>query len=430
MLLKKYEDMSDQLLEKDKLINKKMRECEMLKSINLSLEKQHVILENKLSKLEAKYQKIKNDYGELFLEYGRLSVENDSKANKMKTIEQFQRIFLPKSLASSVVNIKGKNSRHSVSMPNVPSSSSSSLSAQQSAGAGGESPRVSASNSKNNYEENGGHLNTGNERNLFSEQLRLSIDVVERDNGEPISLINQPCSSVPADVYNAYKLLLLTISDRLLYEDIIKVQEWADEKFAVQTNLNPYDVFMELDKKGAITALDLSQLGVFFESIVRHDLVHLIHEFKNGDYDKLKKLVFQTKSRNKSGKWVCSSSQVRVRLANDNTLVSSQRPMTNALVSNAYVDVGNAQVLEKSRTAEGNNPTSVGCDHQDSRSFGSNFLGRSSSRIQGGLSMHGDSENVLNVSAVTKSRGWWYNSSIIFACLCIKKNLDVDMNDI
>ena len=412
MLQEMNEDMRQQLLENNDMIKELKKQLEVSESDKMVLKRENLALKDKLSMWKNKHEKIEKEYGELILDYGRLSVENDSKVNKVRQTEQFQKIFIQKSLTSSVLNIKGNTSCKFGPMPNVPSSSSP---REQSVHTGGKLLEIKESqvNSQTKNEQNGRDLNTENESNILTEQPRLSIEVVERDDG-CISLISQPSSSVPADVYNAYKFLLITISDWLLCDDIIKFQEWANEKFSVQTNLNAYEVFMELDKKGAISALDLSQLSVFFESIVRHDVVHLIDEFKNGDYDKLRKLVYQ----NKRSRRVSSSNQVhspRFRIPNSNTSGSSQRSAGNAQVnvsstqvnvSNTQVNVSNGRVLERPGAAEDNNPTSrVGHDHQGSRRFDSTCPRTSSSRVRSGLLMHGNSENVPDVSTVTNTGG-------------------------
>ena len=422
--LSEHEDMRQKLLRKDELMDEKTRQFKMLESEALSLESKCRTLEEKLSKLQEECQKIKKDYKELILDHGRILVQNDLKMNKVKETKQFQKVYVSKSSTSSVLNIKGNNSCNSGPMPNILSrnqvsllpSSSLSPSRKQSVGANGELFEVSEG--QGNYQtkcEDGRDLNAENESNVLTEQPRFSVEVVDRDNAGP-------SSSVPADVSNAYKFLLLTISDWLLYDDILKLQEWANETFSVQTNLNAHEVFMELNKKGAISALDLSQLRVFFESIVRHDLSYLIDEFKNGDYDKLRKLVYQ----NKRSRRVSSSNQVhspRFRLPNSNTPGSSRRSAGNTQVnvsstqvnvSNTQVNINNGRVLERPSAAEDNNPTShVGRDHEGSGRFGSNFSSTSSSRIRSGLLMHGNSENIPNVSAVTNRRGW-YNKNCFY----------------
>jgi hypothetical protein len=412
MLLEEHEALKQQLLEKDELINQMKRQLEMMKNQNLMLEGRHLVLEDKLSTLKDKYHKIKKDYGELFLEFGRLSVENDSKINKVKESEQFQKIYIPKSYSC-----------HSDPMPNVlpvrnnPLPASSSSSGQQSVGA---ELRKSPGNFQQKSDENAQHaVNSRNESDVSAEEIQLSVEVVEGGNTEPISLLSQHSSSIPADVCNAYKLLLLTMSNMLLLTDITKLKEWAKEMFSIQGNLNAYGIFLELDKKGVITALDLSKFCVFFESIVRHDLVHLIDEFMKGDYDKLKKLAYQNKTRNNSDRRVSNSNRVvssnRVVQPTSNNRGSSERPVRNTRVnvSNAEVDLRNIRVnVSNSQVDLRNSQVNVNNSEVDLRNSQMNVnnsevdLRNSHVNVNNGCH-HQSAGRFPDVSAITNSGGWY-----------------------
>ena len=136
-------------------------------------------------------------------------------------------------------------------------------------------------------------LNVRNESNVSSENVPFSIQVEEGSDAQHMSLIDEPSCSITAQIYNAYKLLLLTISTSLLSSDIVKIREWANRKFAIESNLSVTDIVFQLDRKGAINAYNLNQFRAFFVSIVRCDLVYLIDEFSGGNYDKLKKFISQ-----------------------------------------------------------------------------------------------------------------------------------------
>ena len=117
----------------------------------------------------------------------------------------------------------------------------------------------------------------------------LSLSVQQDDSGtEYISLGNVPPTSVATTLYNNYKLLLLSLSQRLLSCDVVKLKNWARENFSINDPQNTTDVFFQLDQKAVINASDLSQISHFFESIVRIDLVYIIDAFLLGDYSKLR----------------------------------------------------------------------------------------------------------------------------------------------
>jgi uncharacterized small protein (DUF1192 family) len=117
----------------------------------------------------------------------------------------------------------------------------------------------------------------------------LSLSVQQDDSGtEYISLGNVPPTSVATTLYNNYKLLLLSLSQRLLSSDVVKLKNWARQNFSINNPQNATDILFQLDQKAVINASDLSQLCHFFESIVRIDLVYIIDAFLLGDYSKLR----------------------------------------------------------------------------------------------------------------------------------------------
>ena len=63
-----------------------------------------------------------------------------------------------------------------------------------------------------------------------------------------------------------------------------------------------YEGFLELDRKGIISASNLTNLRLFFEAMSRIDLVHLIDCFLFGDYANLKRSVSSRKNNNPSTK--------------------------------------------------------------------------------------------------------------------------------
>jgi hypothetical protein len=123
-----------------------------------------------------------------------------------------------------------------------------------------------------------------------SSQFRtLPFSVQQQDSGmEKISLDSTPPMSVATTLYNNYKLLLLTLAQRLLASDVVMLKDWAAQNFSIENPQNATDVLFQLDEKRVINASDLSQLSDFFESIMRFDLVYVIDAFLLGDYDLLR----------------------------------------------------------------------------------------------------------------------------------------------
>jgi hypothetical protein len=119
----------------------------------------------------------------------------------------------------------------------------------------------------------------------------LPLSVQQHDSGrEYISLGNIPPISVATTVYHNYKLLLLSLGQRLLSSDVNKLKDWATQNFSIDNARNAINVLFELDTKGIINASELSQLRNFFESIVRIDLVYIIDEFLLGNYSLLRQI--------------------------------------------------------------------------------------------------------------------------------------------
>ena len=433
-LLEENDALKQQLLEKDKVI-KEMKsqlatekrkfyeiKCEFaIEKSNISKEK--ISLENKLQQLENRYGNLEKEYKDTLLDFGRLSVESDSKTNLGKKSETFQKLFSPKRSASSVVNMEGNSSSHFSPRSTVNSAIQShsvqsedenkpllalslpSPSGEQSVGA--ELVELNAcqadEQSKGFEAQNqikGSNVRPNNESiDVSPDSPPFPTEVHERSNAQPLGLINEPSSPVNAHVYNVYRLLLLTISDRLLYSDIIKLKEWSNEKFSSDSNLSPAKVILQLDQKGAINASDLGQLRVFFESITRFDLVYLIDEFYNGDYDKLRKLINQHKSINSRHGRVAHLNRVhspRVLLPHNNTPRSPLR-------SNTVNRVGNVEVIERPSTADENNGASIARNRHVSHS---NVASTSNSIASGSkCSTHENSEDVPDCSAVNNTRG-------------------------
>ncbi|XP_028409441.1 zinc finger protein BRUTUS-like At1g74770 [Dendronephthya gigantea] len=137
-------------------------------------------------------------------------------------------------------------------------------------------------------------------------------------------------------LYNNYKILLLTLSQSLLSSDVIKLKDWASEKFSIERAQNTTDVFFKLDEKGVINAEDLNQLRSFFQSIVRYDLLHMIDIFLLGDYSLLRLVPgpsIREASRAKSRYWDVSAINGEILTPDYSVSLIPRRDDRNAAIS-------------------------------------------------------------------------------------------------
>ena len=127
------------------------------------------------------------------------------------------------------------------------------------------------------------------------ESLSFSVQQDYSNEKEKISLSNVPPTSVATTLYNNYKLLLLSLGQMLLSNDVTKLMTWATQNFPIVNPQNATHVLFQLDENEVINASDLSQLRHFFESIVRFDLVYVIDTFLLGDYGILRQITASKK---------------------------------------------------------------------------------------------------------------------------------------
>ena len=135
----------------------------------------------------------------------------------------------------------------------------------------------------------------GDKSGRVYDNLSFSVQQDYVNGGEFISLSNVPSTSVAKILYHNYKMLLLSLGKMLLSADVIELKNWANNNFSVTNAQNATDVLLQLDEKEIINASNLSSLRVFFESIGRIDLVHIIDTFLLGDYSLLHQTAFPTK---------------------------------------------------------------------------------------------------------------------------------------
>ena len=135
-----------------------------------------------------------------------------------------------------------------------------------------------------------------------SERLSFSVQQDYSNESEYISLGNVPSTSASTSAlttvcYN-YKILILSLGQVLLAEDVTKLKEWAAQNFSIENAQNATHILLQLDQKGIINASNLKSLRDFLESIVRIDLVHIIDSFLLGDYKLLRSIpAFKTRAQ-------------------------------------------------------------------------------------------------------------------------------------
>ena len=335
-------------------------------------------------------------------------------ALKVET-RKFENIFPPKSSTPLVANTEGNNSPHSLSPGLIissdvkPNSSQSNVETnltfpsqlqEQAVGTGAHLAEFNPL-PQDQYLSNGNRnaLNATNKSNFSSENVPFSIQVEEGSNAQHMSLIDEPSCLIAAQIYNAYKLLLLTISTSLLSSDIVNIREWAYGKFAIESNLSVTDVIFQLDRKGAINAYDLNHLRAFFVSIVRFDLVYLIDEFSGGDYDKFKKLISQNDRRSRNYSREQAGSEIQVASSGLH-LPHNSNSLRAITVDQAVSNVGR---LEPKTSAPQNDEIAMTGKHGRMTNVFSNLLNTSST--DGRYSTRGNSKTVPDGSVVNDTRG-------------------------
>ena len=346
---------------------------EKVRTLNMQLvhEREMVLRENKILKEEAvkltkELDEVKMEHRETLIELGEMLVVRTAEINKASEAEIFQTIFHSKSPTSTVehfehnsfpsAQMSGSDDKHinqsrTVSLPTTSRSKPASSSAEPCFSARGTNDQTKGCENQNQSNISP-HVKTNSafvpidETTSSAENLSFPIQVNQLGEKERINLTDQPTSSITANVRNNYKLLLLTAADNLLASDIVRLKEWASEKFSIEPNGSAIKIIFELDKKGVINAFDLSELLTFLESIVRHDLVFIIDEFCAGDYTSLRRLIHSGYKRTHRGATCAHTglSQV-VHVASDTV---SSRPLsrvTNNAGSNRIVERKRATIV-------------------------------------------------------------------------------------
>ena len=245
------------------------------------LEMKNVFLKKNVRKLNAKLERVKmgkdalqtkltESQGKLRIvweEFGRVSYENDQKAIEKRRKENFKKLF-----KSDVVDVCPPPAE-AAQLPRDDGASTSTAVTQ--------SPDVEAS----------GNVEIKPAIAVVEEIPERVVVREESSNREAVSLTYVPSTAVEKSIYNNYKLLLLVISDMLLSGEIEKFKDWARDMYDMDLSSHVYEGFLELDRKGIISASDLTNLRLFFETMSRIDLVHLIDCFLQGDFTNLQRSV-------------------------------------------------------------------------------------------------------------------------------------------
>ena len=226
-------------------------------------------LQNKLKESEEKLRNV-------WEEFGRVSYENDQKAIEKRRKENFKKLF-----KSDVVDVCPPPAE-AAQLPRDDGASTSAAVIQ--------SPDVEASE----------NVKIKPAIPVNEEIPENNVVREESSNREGVSLTCIPSTAVEKSIYNNYKLLLLVISDMLLSSEIAQFKDWARDMYDMDLSNHVYEGFLELDRKGIISASDLTKLRSFFETMWRIDLVHLIDCFLQGDYTNLQRSVSSRKNNNPS----------------------------------------------------------------------------------------------------------------------------------
>ena len=118
-----------------------------------------------------------------------------------------------------------------------------------------------------------------------SETLESAPDEENTNEVHPVRPQSEVCLDNMLDLKTKdmhYQKMLKGMGKRLLCKDVVKLKEWANEKFSIDRELNAADILSRLDQIETIDTL--SELGSFFENIGRTDNVYIIDEFRQGNY--------------------------------------------------------------------------------------------------------------------------------------------------
>ncbi|CAB4023970.1 ---NA--- [Paramuricea clavata] len=249
-LEKELTECEAQLKNKDELLFERGRqnflELQKQKQYSIKLENDLEITKKELTECQAELKKKDN---ELLFEHGRQDFLARKEANERKKAIRFQQDF----------SLKRNTVEHDVVGPTQTGHRCELTSNRQ----------CSAEDS--------------NEEQI----MKFENNNMETNGAMASSSANSDCSY--------YRDLLKNMAQPLLCDDVVKLNDWASERFSIDRSKNAADVLSYLDRTGVIHASNLSELRDFFESINRIDLVHIIDEFLHGNYSVLQAYASKSK---------------------------------------------------------------------------------------------------------------------------------------
>ena len=249
--------------------------------------------------------------------------------------------------------------------------------------------------------------NTSLDARVSSDQTEVRNNQVESHYGqeslnETASLTDMPHTAVDGNIHNNYKLLLLRISHNLLKEDVLKLKQWVDTEFEIDTSGSVNEIFLELDRKKIISNIDLIQLKKFFEDNLRYDFVHLIDCYLLGEYSQLK----IAKPRERLGSFNRgSNAQNGLTSQRFGHSPSSQRS-SRSTTRGRSTGISRGPAHESRDNAHGYQRTFRGLSQVNSRDIGGNTGGKSSStqyHTQRSIALNGPGSDTRRPHPVTSS---------------------------
>ena len=264
------------------------------------------VLEKEVTDYKDKFQKMKNENNYLLEEIGRLEFEKEEKTNKQKRQNFFRQIYFPKrnKAEDDVVNDQ-TNTERAYSQLSVSTEQPINITTILESVPDEENATNNITHTKFGLDlkpdepctsECSASTNTQQPTDM-TETLVLTTD---EENTNDVTSISPPQNEPRRDnildknsnlssglllCYDKdkyYQDMLKDMGKFLPHDDVLKLKEWASEKFSIDPELNAADILSLLDQNENINTL--SELRSFFNSISRTDNVYRIDEFLQGNY--------------------------------------------------------------------------------------------------------------------------------------------------
>lgn len=215
-------------------------------------------LEKKNKELEKKNKYAEKEYESLLADYGQLLVQETAREKAEKKAALFQQLY------RSTPAAEGESSRSSYE-----SSSSRPRVVYQSLLTRDNPPSRTRTETPNS--------STREDDTTIPAQGDSNLATPE----------GNPTTSGPTYSGKPYHILLQAISKVLRSSEKRKLMSWASQQFSIADPRSATHVLFQLDQKGLISPLNLNHLRVFFENIIRFDIVHMIDGFLQSDFSLL-----------------------------------------------------------------------------------------------------------------------------------------------